>query len=258
MPSLWAPCLPPISRGPPSLPADRPGRCAPHIGQPQLDGPDLAEVFHSRIPVQRHVPRAARSAWAQCLARALAAAAAQNTLTAWRDLLMLPKAILRSPRRGGSKRREEAAQQTLRRCRRWLEGERGELWEACPARPRSRNPVNGEAANSARQSRCLSLAGEGELSRACAALLSPPLLAEDGGVLDQLRAKHPSCPPARPGLVPLGPPAHNQVPDLSIQQVLTATRGFRRGSAAGPTGLRGDHLREALSTPHCDEVGPPH
>ena len=120
--------------------------------------------------------------------------------------------------------------------------------------PRRHPADDQDAEQAARQARCKSLAAEGELSRACAALLSPPLLANTDGVLAKLRAKHPQCPPARPGLVPLGPPAQHHVPDLSVEQVLTAARSFRRGSAAGPTGLRGDHLREALGSPHCDEV----
>ena len=188
----------------------------PEQAQAQAAGPDLGEVFHARIPVQRHVPKAARSVWAQCLARALANVTACNSLQAWRDLLMLPKAVLRPPRRGGAKRRDAAAQHTTRRCRRWLEGEREELWEAHAARP-------------------------------------PRQAGEDDDVSAR-QAKHPSSQPALPGLVPLGPPPQSQVPDITTDEVLTAARSFRRGSAAGPSGLRGDHLREALGTPHCDEV----
>ena len=216
-------------------------------------GPDLAEVFQARIPIQRHVPKAARSVWAQCLARALAAVACHNSLPAWRDFLMLPKAVLRPPRRGGAKRRDAAAQHTLRRCRRWLEGEREELWEPCPAAAR-RQPSGSEAAVAAKHARCKSLAAEGEMSRACAALLNPPPLAAEDSVLAKLHAKHLQSQPARPGLVQLGPPPGDQAPDLSVDLVLSVACSFRRGTAAGPTGLRGDHLREALSSPHWDEV----
>ena len=44
------------------------------------------------------------------------------------------------------------------------------------------------------------------------------------------------------------------MPDITVDQVLSSARGLRRGSAAGYTGLRGEHLRETLGTPHCDEV----
>jgi hypothetical protein len=44
------------------------------------------------------------------------------------------------------------------------------------------------------------------------------------------------------------------VPDIAAADVVAAVRSFRRGSAAGPSGLRGDHLREALGSAHGDEV----
>ena len=190
----------------PAVRAAAAGAPALHPGLPP-PAPDLAEVFQARVPVMRHVPKAARSAWAQCLARALAEAAAHNTIAAWRDLLMLPKAVLRPPPRGGAKRRDQTAQHTLRRCRRWLEGEREELWEAQSRLPRRRRSDEDAAGLTAHQERCKALAAEGELSRACSALVSPPLLGEDEEVSAKLRAKHPQCPPARPGMVPLGPPA---------------------------------------------------
>ena len=112
-------------------------RCRPAVRQTAApaavagalaSGPDLNTVFAERIPVLRHVPKAARSAWAQCLARALGHVAATNTLQAWRDLFMLPKAVLRPAPRGGHRHKLQAAQFTQRRCARWLSGEREELW----------------------------------------------------------------------------------------------------------------------------------
>jgi len=65
----------------------------------------------------------------------------------------------------------------------------------------------------------------------------------------KLRNKHLQAAPARPSLVQMGPPPQHSV------QVAAAVRTFRKGSAAGPTGLHGDHLREALQcTAHSDEV----
>ena len=88
-------------------------RCRPLARQPAASGGpasppasgglglDLAPLFQSNIPVLRHVPKAARGLWAQCLARALAAVAHHNSMAAWQDLLMLPKAVLRPAPRGG-------------------------------------------------------------------------------------------------------------------------------------------------------------
>ena len=76
----------------------------------------------------------------------------------------------------------------------------------------------------------------------------------DDEVVAKLRRKHPQAPPARPALASMGPPSRAVVPDLSAESVVRAARAFRRGSAPGPSGLRGDHLREALATAHGDEV----
>ena len=222
-------------------------------------GPDMAALFLADIPVLRHVPRVARASWAQCLARALAAVAHHNSAEAWWDLLMLPKAVLRPAPRGGALRRQQAGQFTLRRCGRWLGGEREELLEA-HARPRGRRPAHRAPEDSedpvvrAQQSRCCALAGEGELSRACAALVAPPLLNHNADTVTKLRSKHPQAAPARPALVPLGPPSTADVPDITAEQIRRAIQGWSRSSTAGLTGLRGDHLKEALATAHADEV----
>ena len=218
-------------------------------------GPGLAAIFSAQLPVLRHVPKAARGVWAQCLARALALVAAHNTLVAWQELFMLPKAILHPAPRGGAHRRDQAARFTQRRCQRWLEGEPEELWEDVPARRQRQPAVTEDAAVANRHTRCRALAAEGELSRACAALTSPPLLEASQDTVAKLRDKHPQAAPARPSLVQMGPPPQHSVPDVSVEQVAAAVRSFRKGSAAGPTGLRGDHLREALqSNAHSDEV----
>ncbi|CAE7275446.1 unnamed protein product [Symbiodinium sp. KB8] len=228
------------------------------IGMPGTSnpaGPGLAAIFSAQLPVLRHVPKAARGVWAQCLARALALVAAHNTLVAWQELFMLPKAILHPAPRGGAHRRDQAARFTQRRCQRWLEGEPEELWEDVPARRQRQPAVTEDAAVANRHTRCRALAAEGELSRACAALTSPPLLEASQDTVAKLRDKHPQAAPARPSLVQMGPPPQHSVPDVSVEQVAAAVRSFRKGSAAGPTGLRGDHLREALqSNAHSDEV----
>ena len=98
---------------------------------------------------------------------------------------MLPKALLTPSPRGGAKRREQAAQFTRRRCEHWLGGERSELWPPQAGR-RRRCPPDEEP--ELRQARCMRLAAEGELSRACAALVAPPMLSDDDGVHSALRA----------------------------------------------------------------------
>ena len=56
---------------------------------------------------------------------------------------MMPKALLRPCPRGGATRRDQAALYTARRCQRWLEGEREELWEdTVEGRPRRQHSGN--------------------------------------------------------------------------------------------------------------------
>lgn len=203
--------------------------------------------------------KAARPAWAQCLARVLSQVAATNSPQSWRDLLMLPKAVLRPAPRAGTQHRLQAAQFTLRRCSRWLEGEHDELWEPAPRRrrPPAAHLCEEEAAQArleAQQARCCVLASEGELSRACAALIAPPLYLTPACAFAKLQAKRPQASRARPALLPSRPAPQTVVPEFSVADVVRAARGFSRGSAAGPTGLRGDRLREALASAHSDEV----
>lgn len=95
-------------------------------GDPRL--PDFEEIMACGAQTVRHVPSAARAAWAQCLARTVASAAALNTLGAWQELFMLAKAVLATPGRGGAKHRAQAGLAVRRRCLRWLAGERAELF----------------------------------------------------------------------------------------------------------------------------------
>ena len=226
----------------------------PAAPAPVLQGPSLDAVFASPTPVLRHVPKAARAGWAQCLARALGRVSATNSAEAWRDLFMLPKSVLRPALRSGRRHRLQAAQFTQRRCARWLAGEREELWDDLPAPrlPRSTGASDEDAELEARHARCCRLGADGELSRACAALVSPPLLDNSRDVVDRLQGKHPKAAPARPALVALGNPSLAAVPDLGVEDVGRAIRSFSRGSAAGPTGLWADHLREALASAHGD------
>ena len=213
--------------------------------------PPPPPLLAAEVPTVRHVPKVARAAWAQCLARAIASTVARNTPAAWLELLMLPKAVLVAPLRGGARHRAQLGQATKRRCLRWLDGERVELWEECVFEPRQRSGPTRQSLE-ARHSRCRRLAAEGDLARACDALLQEPPLPRDAATLAALQAKHPQSP--LPDLAALGAPRPGAVPEFSAEAVAKAVRSFKRASAPGPSGLRPDHLRESLSTAHADEV----
>ena len=113
--------------------------------------PALDEVLGHGVATVRHVPRLARAAWSQCLARALAATHSRNTVQAWVELLMLARCALVAPSRGGARHRQQAALATKRRCQRWLDGERVELWEElAEQRPQRSATAGGERSLAAR------------------------------------------------------------------------------------------------------------
>ncbi|CAJ1387956.1 unnamed protein product, partial [Effrenium voratum] len=97
--------------------------------------------------------------------------------------------------------------------------------------------------------RRLSLAAEGELSRACAALVDHSFM---------LTLLWPNSAPSTPPLHrPDLPWPHWGLRRSTWSPTLRWNRWaglLRRRSAPGPSGLRGDHLREALGTAHSDEV----
>ena len=98
--------------------------------------PSILEIHGSNTPTLRRVPHAARHSWSKALTRALALAHHHNTEAAWKQLLMLPQAVLDAPPRGGKKHHKALAAYTLDRLARWHEGERMALWTSncscCP------------------------------------------------------------------------------------------------------------------------------
>ena len=57
---------------------------------------------------------------------------------------------------------------------------------------------------------------------------------------------------ALPDLAALETSRRSAVPEFSAGDVASAIRSFKHASGPGPTGLRPDHLREALGTAHAD------
>ena len=55
---------------------------------------------------RRHIPRPAKTLWAKVLSDALSSCEQENTLNSWKELLMLPKAVLGNPPRTGTSARK--------------------------------------------------------------------------------------------------------------------------------------------------------
>jgi hypothetical protein len=106
-----------------------------------------------------------------------------------------------------------------------------------------------------KRARAEEFAKEGLLSKACSALVSEPPVAVDNKVVNQMRSKHPGPRPmdeARcKNLREISPAAAVQV---TAEDVGKAVRGFPRVSAPGPSGLRPQHLKDAMAAGWADEV----
>ena len=201
--------------------------------------PSLKDIQCSATWALRHVPPSARHAWGQALARALAAVAEYNDEAAWVPLLMLPQCVLCSPPRGGRKHQRTAAAYTLDRLKRWNDGERASLWDTRTAASHRPGRV---LSDEQKRDFATSLAREGFDRKACAALLSQGLCDPSPSTVAALHSLHPiAAVPTSPALegLPLAPA-------LAVDGVARALRHFPAETAPGPTGLRVQHVLDAI------------
>ena len=227
---------------------DEPGTCLP----------SLETIFKTRARLLKYVPRGARTVWGQALAQAAASAVFHNSVRAWTEFTMLPKCVLFAPPRQGKSNKSDTLAFTKLRCERWLAGERLQLWLDGPGakqkRQGSKNSNSGNRDdNSRRQERCLELAADGQYSKATKALVGPGLLIRDEETLKALKDKHPRA-QRPPDLSDLAAPGRAQVPELICADVRKMLKSFARGTAPGPTGLRAQHLKDAVRSAHGDEA----
>ena len=221
--------------------------------------PSLDEVCATRARLLKYVPRGARVVWGQALAQAAASAVWHNSGQAWTEFAMLPKCVLFAPPRQGKSNKDDTVAFTKRRCERWLAGERMELWLDGPgaARPgqrttqRTRNvPTPSEHRETERrQLRCVELAADGQYAKAAKALVGPSPLGRDARTEQAMKDKHPRA-QGTPDLSDLAAPGRAQVPEFDGALVRKILKSFSRGTAAGPTGLRAQHLVDAVRSAH--------
>jgi hypothetical protein len=178
-----------------------------------------------------------------------------NDEKAWREFFFLPKAVLRSADRGGGKRgRDKAEAETKDRAKAWLEGKRGALW-APPRAGKSEKNQSSEGSTAVRRERAVELAKEGLFSKACSALLSSPPVEVTDEVEKEMRAKHPAPRPEETSRVKsLRDVSKSAASQVTPEIAAKAIRDFPRGSAGGPSGLRPQHLKDALVPGWADEV----
>ena len=139
----------------------------------------------------------------------------------------------------GARHAKTTAAYTVDRLRRWGEGERLSLWQSRRQRPRG---GHGPRTADQRRDLAVALAREGFEGKACAALLADGLCPETTDTTRALQQLHPIQPP------PLACALHDLpiAPDIIADEVGKALRSFPAASAPGPSGLRVQHLRDAL------------
>ena len=244
-------------------------RCRPLLAPPRSEPasqrplpagcPDLKAIFETPIKVKDRVPKGARHLWAQCLLTAMAGVVRHNDVRAWTELLALPKMVLCAEIRGGRRHQRRAEAETKQRCQRWLEGQRRELWNPrAMRRPPNASPDDAAAearAQEQRHERTVELLRETLLQKASSALVQAPPLIVDDHVVQEMRTKHPQArADEHQRITSLREVATAAATSVDKETVSKALRTFSRGSGCGPSGLRPQHLKEALVPGLRDEI----
>ena len=110
-------------------------------------------------------------------------------------------------------------------------------------RPPDREPAKQNNSVEARHNRAVKLCREGMDGKSCSALTSKGLASASAATVNKLRSLHPAAPAV--GRTPTASLA--LPPDLPAELVARMLRSFPAGSAPGPSGLRAQHLLDALT-----------
>ena len=103
------------------------------------------------------------------------------------------------------------------------------------------------------QQRCLELAADGQFSKATKALVSSGPLERNPDLEKAMREKHPPA-QREPDLSDLVAPGRAQVPEFDSVLIKKMLKSFSPGTPPGPSGLRAQHLKDAVRSAHGDEA----
>eukprot|EP00731_Ephydatia_muelleri_P023351 Em0015g934a len=204
--------------------------------------PSLEAVCELKSPTLRFVPKKARPAFAKVLSSVLRSILSENTAEAWLRLFMLPQCVLPSLKCKGRHSRPTPIESL---CERWSRNELESLWRQAKENSRS-NPTRQDADFKQSLYSAITLARLGMYGKACRMLLSDGIAPHNDTTWELLKAKHPSCtPPSAPASEPSSPPP-SMGPEFNIAAIL---QSFPRGTSAGPSGLRVQHLLDVVGIP---------
>eukprot|EP00731_Ephydatia_muelleri_P001670 Em0001g1670a len=211
------------------------------------DLPSFEEICGLRCPTLRFIPHRAKPSFARVLSSVLYDIILQNSVTAWKKLFMLPKCVLPTAKRAG-RHNHPVSIELL--CDLWSRGHLSQLWQRAMSRGSSpRSLVDRKKDSGQLQvSHAVSLSQDGLFGKACNVLVSCGIAPNSDETWNLLVSKHPKsdC-PSVPGL------PQNDVSLPSSLNLMAILRSFPKLSAAGPSGLRIQHLIDAaeitLQTP---------
>ena len=213
--------------------------------------PSLEEAHCTYVPTHKWPPKAVRSEFTR-VATSLWQQVAENPgdIKLWVKLLIFSRCIL--PAGQGPNLGDPSSQVDLirARLRRWNNHECGELWkeavEKQSARPRRGRRKRGANENLTQEQknvkRCATQAGEGQFTRAMQSLTSSGMAEYSEASIKEMQSKHPPAP--RP--LPPSPTTDTSQRTFTTLEVFNAALSFRKGTAAGPSGLRPEHLQVTL------------
>ena len=226
-----------------------PNRRAPSAAEAADAGrlPPLESIHTERVGVSLSVPGAILRPAAVAYSQALwDVAANSSSTTAWLRLLLVPKTLFRTYR-GGKKKQLLAKRAREEAIILWREGRASELWRR--ARTEAPGPGRVEAAPTWEETEeaVVQAARQGRYSAAMARTRSAGLAPATPATKAKLLAMHPEADS------PAISAATRVVPaDATPAEVFKALKGLPRGTGAGPSGLRADHLRELVQVEGVD------
>lgn len=221
---------------------------------PILSADLLKRLFGSKVRIIKFVPRGARTQFANTLSKAICDVVSNpDDPSVWMRLLCLPRLCLRKPERGGHGRRITLASIVKQQCSSFLDCK--DVMSLCL--PQASPPPNTTSTRRQRDNSTLlqraneklcsivsEKLDEGDIRGAVRIACSSDVIAPfDSASFNKLKVKHPPQPCDRREF----PPCVSAALRVLQQDVRTAVNSFSLGSAGGASGLRPQHLKDALS-----------
>ena len=209
-----------------------PGATAPPTAEDRASSSGLTISFEilQSVRVLKKIPRATRHLTARKLAVVLEDIVKKNDSPSWECLFKFSRRCLAQPRRGGHRRSLASA------VKHQVEEEADPEIHTVISHPRSSDPMHLLAKR-------VSTKLEGDYKGAVRIVCSDESIAENTDeTISALKAKHPDMHPE--ANIPSPPLPRDFLPSEKISEdaVRSTIHSFSRGSAAGPDGIRPQHL----------------